>query len=589
MADLLAPTISKSVEAGQSPVANPPATEFPDNEPGQPVTSVATTHSEGSDTLKPHSSTASDGRRESHNGHIPPRPTFPSAKYQTEAPQPVSARPAEHTIRRGSIGGHELEHSASFGSLSGSDFSDWSSDDAEVPPKPRRNSALTKFRLNQAAQSHRKRMKETQTVPEDEDAADGPRRPKRRRRGRIARDGRLTISINETANSGYLAKTLGAAIRNHLHPHNAEEARAAQHLKHRLDLKSSATIPRLNIVIMVIGSRGDIQPFLKIGKVLKEKHHHRVRIATHPTFRKFVEEDIGLEFFSIGGDPSELMAFMVKNPGLIPSLETIKAGEIGKRRESMYQMFQGFWRACINTTDDETDTANIQMMKSKFGFVADAIIANPPSFAHYHCAERLGIPLHLVFTFPYTPTEAFPHPLANIRNNNADQHYTNFMSYPLVDLMVWQGLGDLVNRFRTKTLGLDPISTLWAPGQISRTQVAMSYLWSPGLVPKPKDWGPHIDIAGYVFLDLASSFTPNGELSAFLDRKDDRELVYIGFGSISGIRDPTAFTKMIFDATELANVRAIVSRGWGGMGDGFDVPDSVHLIDNVPHGNRTPL
>ncbi len=31
-------------------------------------------------------------------------------------------------------------------------------------------------------------------------------------------------------------------------------------------------------------------------------------------------------------------------------------------------------------------------------FVADAIIANPPSFAHIHCAERLGIPLHLMFT-----------------------------------------------------------------------------------------------------------------------------------------------------------------------------------------------
>ena len=92
---------------------------------------------------------------------------------------------------------------------------------------------------------------------------------------------------------------------------------------------------------MVIGSRGDIQPFLKIGKILKEKYGHRVRIATHPTFKTFVEEDIGLEFFSVGGDPSELMAFMVKNPGLIPSMETVMAGEIGRRRDSMYFMFNG--------------------------------------------------------------------------------------------------------------------------------------------------------------------------------------------------------------------------------------------------------
>lgn len=31
-------------------------------------------------------------------------------------------------------------------------------------------------------------------------------------------------------------------------------------------------------------------------------------------------------------------------------------------------------------------------------FVADAIIANPPSFGHIHCAEKLGIPLHMMFT-----------------------------------------------------------------------------------------------------------------------------------------------------------------------------------------------
>jgi sterol 3beta-glucosyltransferase len=31
-------------------------------------------------------------------------------------------------------------------------------------------------------------------------------------------------------------------------------------------------------------------------------------------------------------------------------------------------------------------------------FVADTIIANPPSYAHIHCAEKLGIPLHMMFT-----------------------------------------------------------------------------------------------------------------------------------------------------------------------------------------------
>lgn len=51
---------------------------------------------------------------------------------------------------------------------------------------------------------------------------------------------------------------------------------------------------------------GDVQPFIALGNHL-QANGHRVRIATHPTFKEFVT-DAGLEFFSIGGDPTELMS-----------------------------------------------------------------------------------------------------------------------------------------------------------------------------------------------------------------------------------------------------------------------------------------
>ncbi|KAK6208154.1 hypothetical protein LQW54_007062 [Pestalotiopsis sp. IQ-011] len=406
-------------------------------------------------------------------------------------------------------------------------------------------------------------------------------------RGRVSkRDGRLNITVNDTSNTGYLAKALGAAVKRVVPPSKdiEDESQPERPFPSRLSSASTATSekakrPKLNIVIMVIGSRGDAQPFLKIGKVLKENYGHRVRIATHPAFREFVEKDSGLEFFSVGGDPSELMAFMVKNPGMIPKLETVKAGDIGRRRAAMAEMFDGFWRACTSATDNEKDTQNLRMMGERAPFVADAIIANPPSFAHIHCAEALGIPLHLMFTFPYTPTQAFPHPLATIKKSNVDPGYTNFMSYPLVEMMVWQGLGDLVNNFRVKTLNLDPVSTLWAPGSTYRLHVPFTYLWSPGIVPKPEDWGDEIDVAGFVFLDLASSFQPPQDLVEFLDAGEPP--IYIGFGSIV-VDDADKFTEMIFEGVKKAGVRALVSKGWGGLG-GENVPDNIFMLENTPH------
>jgi len=412
-------------------------------------------------------------------------------------------------------------------------------------------------------------------------------------KGRVSKkDGRLNISINETANSGYIAKALGRGLKHHLDVPDRHGRHPASDKQNQPDIPNKEaqgiidtlrkTVPRptLNIVIMVVGSRGDIQPFLKVGKILQDRGH-RVRMATHPAFREFIEKDIGLEFFSIGGDPSELMAFMVKNPGLIPSLETVKQGEIQKKRNQMAEMFEGFWRACVNATDDEHDKFNMKMMGDRAPFVANAIIANPPSFAHVHIAERLGVPLHIMFTFPYSPTQQFPHPLANIKpsKSNVDANYANFMSYPLVEMMTWQGLGDIVNKFRVKTLGLEPVSSLWAPGALYRMKVPYTYMWSQELIPKPKDWGPEIDISGFVFLDLASKFKPPEELQKFLD--DGEPPVYIGFGSIV-VDDPNKFTKLIFDAVKMAGVRALVSKGWGGLGGG-DVPDNIFLLENTPH------
>ncbi|KAK4541509.1 hypothetical protein LTR36_007955 [Oleoguttula mirabilis] len=418
-----------------------------------------------------------------------------------------------------------------------------------------------------------------------------------RSKGRVSkRDGRLNISVNETANSGYVAKALGQSIKHHLDVPRRTGSRLRQRQDRAVEddadahadsiassLRQTATRPRLNIVIMVIGSRGDIQPFLKVGKILQEHYGHRVRIATHPTFRDFVQNQNGLEFFSIGGDPAELMAFMVKNPGLIPKLQTIREGEIQKRRTSMAEMFEGFWRACISTTDDEKDKDNLKMLGDKSPFIADAIIANPPSMAHVHIAEKLGVPLHMMFTFPYSPTQQFPHPVANIKpqRSNVDAKYVNFMSYPLVEMMTWQGLGDIVNRFRERTLGLEPVSSLWAPGALYRMKVPYTYLWSPALVPKPKDWGPEIDIAGFVFLDLASKFKPEKDLQDFLNAGGPP--VYVGFGSIV-VDDPNALTDMIFDAAKMAGVRVLVNKGWGGLGrDSANTPDYVFMLGNTPH------
>ncbi|KAI8852334.1 hypothetical protein BC829DRAFT_73814 [Chytridium lagenaria] len=337
-----------------------------------------------------------------------------------------------------------------------------------------------------------------------------------------------------------------------------------------IDTSGYNSVPAMSIVIMIVGSRGDVQPFIALGKELK-KYGHRVRLATHGIFRQFVMEN-GLEFYPLAGDPNELMAYMVKNPGLLPSFESVKAGDIGKKRKMIEAILDSTYKACVSADpEDPLQTP----------FVCHAIISNPPAFGHIHCAQRLFVPCHIFFTMPWSPTKAFPHPLVNVNYTKSSRPITNMFSYELVEFMTWEGLGDVINNFRKQSLGLPKIPSTVAPSMLKNLEVPHTYTWSEALIPKPSDWGPHIDIVGFFFLDLASNYTPPPDLVEFLNAGPPP--VYIGFGSIV-VDDPDALTQVIFDAVEKAGVRALVSKGWGGLGgEQLQVPSSVYLIGNCPH------
>lgn len=150
---------------------------------------------------------------------------------------------------------------------------------------------------------------------------------------------------------------------------------------------------------------------------------------------------------------------------------------------------------------------------------------------------------------------------------------------PQVSSNPCSSLGDLISKFRHQKLGLDPISPLWGFHLLPRLRVPFTYLWSKSLIPKPKDWGSYINITGFSFLPLASSYTPPDDLTAFLAAGPAP--IYIGFGSIV-VEKPEELTKLLFAAVKKAGVRAIISKGWSKVG-GNDVPDNIYLIGNCPH------
>jgi len=101
------------------------------------------------------------------------------------------------------------------------------------------------------------------------------------------------------------------------------------------------------------------------------------------------------------------------------------------------------------------------------------------------------------------------------------------------------------------------------------------------LLPKPKDWGSHISVSGFLFLPPNDDFKPSSDLLKFLEAGEPP--IYIGFGSIL-VDNPEAMNSMVFEAIRQAGVRALVSKGWGGLGNtNLELPENIFLLGSVPH------
>jgi sterol 3beta-glucosyltransferase len=326
-------------------------------------------------------------------------------------------------------------------------------------------------------------------------------------------------------------------------------------------------LPSLSIVVMVVGSRGDVQPFIPIGRRLAERH--RVRIATHREFRPMVER-AGLEFYPLAGNPHEMMEYIVKTGGsIVPTHLNQIWEDVPKKRAMIAEILASTWRACTEGDPEQPGARP---------FRADAIVANPPSYGHIHCAEALHIPLHMIFTMPWNATCAFPHPFAQI-DPSTHRPVENFFSYGIIDLLVWAGIGDLVDAFRMETLKLPPIALTDGAALLEDHEVPFTYLWPASLVPKPKDWGPHIELANFIEDEQAHAYEPPQALLDFLAAGEAP--IYVGFGSVVA-EDPVALTRTIFTALDKAGARGIVSEGWAHLG-GEAPPPNVYVIGDCPH------
>lgn len=308
----------------------------------------------------------------------------------------------------------------------------------------------------------------------------------------------------------------------------------------------------VKIALLTLGTRGDTQPFIALGRGLVARGHQVVLGA--PENHKDWVESHGLAFRSIGVD---MRAFVESVEG-----RRVMAGNpLAMAR---------LWRNQIVPLTRESLDATWDVSRD-----ADAIVYHPKTAGGADVGEATGACTIHAAPFPVFPTKSFP--LFVLPGNYGP--WLNRLSYAalLFSRLVFL---PTVNRWRREVLGLRRARSPNKRARAARRGATQLCAVSASVLPDyPATASEHIHTTGYWFLDEGADWQPDAELAAFL--ANGAAPIYIGFGSMSSV-DPVALSRTVVEAVRRSGLRAILASGWGALGEP-EPSDSVYTIEGAPH------
>ncbi|MBZ0289457.1 MAG: glycosyltransferase, partial [Anaerolineae bacterium] len=227
----------------------------------------------------------------------------------------------------------------------------------------------------------------------------------------------------------------------------------------------------MNITIMTVGTRGDVQPYLALAKGLQTAGH-AVKVATDSKFESFVR-GAGVEFVPMRADYYSLMDS--------PEGHDLKSGNPIRVMQNMKSTVMPLMRKLMDSSWEAAQGA-------------EALIFHPKILNAPHLAEKLGIPCFIAATVPIlTPTSAFPAPGVISRDLGG---WLNKKTYAALGLAT-ASFNGMIKSWRQEIVGLPGESKIVKGFKMYGRPIPTLYCYSPYVVPVPADWDDSAHVIGF--------------------------------------------------------------------------------------------
>lgn len=308
------------------------------------------------------------------------------------------------------------------------------------------------------------------------------------------------------------------------------------------------------VVIVTLGTRGDVEPYLALGRALQDRGAEAV-ISASTEFKDLVGSQ-GLGFMASDIPVAEVMRATVDEAD--PTLGTVR-----QLREA----------AAFYT---RTADAQLDAVEAAAAAADHVVAAGLYSVLGAWMARLHGKQATMSFLQPNLPTREMP-AWAFSRRNLGPANAMSWKLYYRTAMYVGRGLRRrLVERYGADA-GHDRASTM---AMLNDPEVPKLGAWSRTILPQPDDYPRHASQVGFM------SIPPGDELSAsvqdFLAAGDPP--VFASMGSMMHV-DPREFARSAIAAARANGQRLILARGWLGLeeADLGDTGDDVLLVGSEPH------
>ncbi len=309
----------------------------------------------------------------------------------------------------------------------------------------------------------------------------------------------------------------------------------------------------MNILLIAIGTRGDVQPFVVAGKALIARGHD-VSIAAAKGFAPMIAA-AGLYHHILPLDFQDLM----REPDIKAAMTTF-TGKLKVYRQAgdlMNEHLDAVWAIGHEV-------------------VPDVILYHFKGVLGPYLARKLGVVSIPVMLQPgFMPTREYPqfmiasHSLGDIGN---------IASHQLILAVIRFGTAMMINRWRkTSNPDLGPSMDL-SQGYNPKGQAFRIHAYSETIVPRPSVWPKTEFQTGYLFSE-PEPFEPPTALRKFLSAGPPP--VYIGFGSMPVIH-PERTVEAVQGALEANGLRAVIATGWDELEEWKSSGDML-VLEAVPH------